>query len=388
MNFHRGVIRGKMSIVLGKMKNKFLVLATTMFVCSNAFAADINLSEIEFSTANKGFNIVLKTDRNVNFKKTIQSSDKLVIELKNTMTSDDFSTIYNDVDSINNVTVTPVGKDDLKIQIQGKNVNNSFVSVDSSASTSALIQQNFDSNQINLNLPMENYKPVYEEESFEEEEIEEESSMVSGVLSKLNSFATTQKHKSISNNVPVQKNEYRWITYLGLLIIMFSAFKNLVKPSQSFSIGLAHNIKDREKDLAEKLNTSVKETLSLRSKIAQSSSAPSINYGLKAYQNSQKNPYENVGTPIRPVRKETNISPLSTKQMLEIENEVKKQSSVSSNLVSNKERVSRPISHSPLYKEANVDSKKFLEAMTKIYEKNGRTDLAQGLKNNMNKVKF
>ena len=34
----------------------------------------------------------------------------------------------------------------------------------------------------------------------------------------------------------------------------------------------------------------------------------------------------------------------------------------------------------------NVDSKKFLESMTKIYEKNGRADLAMGLKNNMKKV--
>ena len=38
------------------------------------------------------------------------------------MSSDDFSTIYNDVSEINNVTVTPVGRDDLRIQIQGRNV--------------------------------------------------------------------------------------------------------------------------------------------------------------------------------------------------------------------------------------------------------------------------
>ena len=36
---------------------------------------------------------------------------------------------------------------------------------------------------------------------------------------------------------------------------------------------------------------------------------------------------------------------------------------------------------------ANLDSIKFLESMTKIYEKNGRSDLAQGLKTNMKKAK-
>ena len=38
-------------------------------------------------------------------------------------------------------------------------------------------------------------------------------------------------------------------------------------------------------------------------------------------------------------------------------------------------------------KTTNMDSIKFLESMTKIYEKNGRSDLAQGLKANMKKAK-
>ena len=36
---------------------------------------------------------------------------------------------------------------------------------------------------------------------------------------------------------------------------------------------------------------------------------------------------------------------------------------------------------------SNIDSMKFLESMTKIYEKNGRSDLAQGLKAGMLKAK-
>ncbi len=39
-------------------------------------------------------------------------------------------------------------------------------------------------------------------------------------------------------------------------------------------------------------------------------------------------------------------------------------------------------------KTTNIDSMKFLESMTKIYEKNGRTDLAQGLKSNMQKARM
>lgn len=377
-----------MSIVSGKMKSKFLVLASTLLICSSAFAAEVNLSEIEFSTANKGYNIVLKTDKNTSFKKTIQNSDRLVIELKNTMTSDDFSTIYNDVSDINNVTVTPVGRDDLRIQIQGHNINNSFINIDTSAD-SPVVQQNFNENQINLNMPIENYKPVYNEIDNEEDEIEEEG-LMSETLSKLNPLATLQKHQTSSNKMPNKKNDYKWLTYLGLAIIMFSAAKNLFKPTQSVQIGLSQNIKDREKEIAEKLNNSVKETLSLRSKIAQNTSAPSINYGLKSYQNSQKNPYENVAPAIKTIRKtDSPIQPATLPKTSTLTSTTRPKP-ITNSLASKKDPITRPVSlATSSYRESSsVDSKKFLEAMTKIYEKNGRTDLAQGLKNNINKANF
>lgn len=377
-----------MSIVSGKMKSKFLVLASTLLICSSAFAAEVNLSEIEFSTANKGYNIVLKTDKNTSFKKTIQNSDRLVIELKNTMTSDDFSTIYNDVSDINNVTVTPVGRDDLRIQIQGHNINNSFINIDTSAD-SPVVQQNFNENQINLNMPIENYKPVYNEIDNEDDEIEEEG-LMSETLSKLNPLATLQKHQTSSNKMPNKKNDYKWLTYLGLAIIMFSAAKNLFKPTQSVQIGLSQNIKDREKEIAEKLNNSVKETLSLRSKIAQNTSAPSINYGLKSYQNSQKNPYENAAPAIKTIRKtDSPIQPATLPKTSTLTSTTKPKP-ITNSLASKKDPITRPVSlATSSYRESSsVDSKKFLEAMTKIYEKNGRTDLAQGLKNNINKANF
>lgn len=376
-----------MSIVSGKIKNRFLVTACSLLICSSAFAADVNLSEIEFSTANKGFNIVLKTDKNTSFKKTIQNSDKLVIELKNTITSDNFSTIYNDVADINNVTVTPVGKDDLRIQIQGRNVNNGFISIDSSIDT-PIIKQNFDENQINLNLPIENYKPVYEEIDAEDEEIEEENS-VSNVLSKINPLAVSNK-KSSSHSYPSKKNDYKWLTYLGLAIIMFSAFRNLMKTNPSTQIGLSQNLKDREKEIAEKLNNSVRETLSLRSKMNENISAPSINYGLKSYQNSQKNPYENMSAPIKPVRKNETLATQTTTIQKPQTRTITPQKATTNSLISKQNASIKTSlnSTSPYRETSSVDSKKFLEAMTKIYEKSGRTDLAQGLKNNINKAKF
>jgi len=190
--------------------------------------------------------------------------------------------------------------------------------------------------------------------------------------------------------MPIKKNDYKWLTYLGLAIIMFSAAKNLFKPTQSVQIGLSQNIKDREKEIAEKLNNSVKETLSLRSKIAQNTSAPSINYGLKSYQNSQKNPYENVAPAIKTIRKtDSPIQPATLPKTSTLTSTTRPKP-ITNSLASKKDPITRPVSlATSSYRESSsVDSKKFLEAMTKIYEKNGRTDLAQGLKNNINKANF
>ena len=51
--------------------------------------------------------------------------------------------------------------------------------------------------------------------------------------------------------------------------------------------------------------------------------------------------------------------------------------------------INRPVQNmsAPVAKASNIDSMKFLESMTQIYEKNGRTDLAQGLKAGMLKAK-
>ena len=370
-----------MSIVLGKIISKTTVLATTVLLSTlSCYAADINLSEIEFSTANNGYNVVLKTDKNTSFKKNIQSDEKITIELKNTTTTEDFSTIYNDVSDINNITVTPIGRDDLKIQIQGSNISKSHIIVDASMD-SPIAAQNFEPNQIDLSMPIENSKPVYSDNLLEEED--EESATITP-LAKLGAAPLVQNLGKIAENtLPSQNQNFGWLTYLGLGIIMLTAAKNIFKSNKDTAIGLSQSLVSREKEIAQKLNTGVKETLSLRSKIAQNASAPSINYGLRSYQNSQKNPYDTVTTPIRPIRKSQSTATFTKPQL--------QQNSQVSNIATKTRNSAQNSNVTPLHSRStssNIDSMKFLESMTRIYEKNGRKDLAQGLKHNINKVNF
>lgn len=348
---------------------------------SVCFAADINLSEIEFSPSDNGYNIVLKTDKKTNFKKTVQDNEKIVIEMKNTAATEDFSTIYNEVSGINNITVTPSGKGDLKILVQGTDVSKSDIKVEYKDAPLAVESQNFDKNQINLSLPMESYKPVYNENEIEEQE---ESKGFDSALAKLNPVTIAQKVTGNQEDQAEPGNEsngnFKWLTYLGLAIIMITAGKNIFKSSDEAKIGLTQSLKERERELAQKLNAGVKETLSLRNKIAQNASAPSINYGLRSYQNSQKNPYENTSIPIRPAKRPV-TAPAYTKTA--VKTPLRTQTAAAPAY----SRPVTPIRQNRLENRAvSVDSMKFLESMTKIYEKNGRTDLAMGLKNNINKV--
>lgn len=372
-SFHGEYIR-EMTTVIGKLNKSVIAAATLFFGCTSVLAADVSLSEIEISSsANNGYDIVLKTNKKTDIKKTLKGDNQLVIELKNTEAATDFSTIYNEISTINNVTIMPMGKDDLKIQIQGSEISNSNVKLNYASTELTTQAQNFDPNQINLSLPMENYKPVYDESEFEEEEPE---ANIGGTLAGLNPIAIAQKIKNKETENSAEPNNFKWMSYLGLGLILLTAAKNILKPTKEASIGLTQNLKEREKELAEKFNNSVKESLSLRSKIAQNATAPSINYGLKAYQNAQRNPYQEAPATLRPIKKEVQnyIQKPTQKAVTSIPKTVTpvRQTTMSTQFSKNS--------------SVNVDSKKFLESMTKIYEKNGRADLAMGLKNNMKKV--
>src|SRR5699024_3342804 len=108
------------SIDLGK---KILGLALFLALSSSAVLAN-TLSEVQINAAETGYDIVLKTDNAAEMKKVVCSNDKMVIELKNVQASDSLNTIYNNVANIENVTIQPVSKEDLKLTFKGADIAN------------------------------------------------------------------------------------------------------------------------------------------------------------------------------------------------------------------------------------------------------------------------
>ena len=104
------------------------ILTTGLALALSISCAMANtLSEIQINAENDGYGIVLKTDESTHMKKVINSNDKMSIELKNVDVSDSLNTVYNDVANIDNVTVVPTSKSDIKIVLKGKDIAQSKV---------------------------------------------------------------------------------------------------------------------------------------------------------------------------------------------------------------------------------------------------------------------
>ena len=302
---------------LGKIKNVFLLSAIIFLGANCSFAADVNLSEINISQAKNGYSITLKTDKQVDFKKSFKTDKNLLINLKNT-SANDYTTSYNNVSDINNVTVI-TEKENLKIEIQGENIKNSRISVVPSESAQSA-------------LPVAEYE-IQAGETFNWADL-----------------SPARLFKNQDKTAP--SGGFNWMTIIGFGLIVMTAGKLFAKKEAE-----AKENYEREKEIAKKLNAEMCETMLLRNKITRNSSAPSINYEAK-----KRHLHELTAIKVRAERTRN-----------------------SQNTTATRATTTSPIRNSMNVK-AEIDSMKFLESMTRIYENSGRNDLADNLKKNINKV--
>lgn len=375
------------SIDLGK---KFLGLALFLALSSSAVLAN-TLSEVQINAADTGYDIVLKTDNATEMKKVVSSDDKMYIELKNVQASDALNTVYNNVANIENVTIQPVSKEDLKITFKGEGISKSkiyFENVKTTAPTASLPSEE---ETIELGRPMNSYTPVYNPANFVEEVDQTANPQLNEVLTKLNiDRASVLSVKNFAKKV-VNKTksatggfDLNITTLIGIMFIAAALFfKPKNKKEKREKIGLSQTNIDREVGINEDLTSRMPQKLNPM--------MPASSYGVKAYQQSQKNPYMTTNTisngisgiPRRPL---AHPKPVMKKPV--VQQSVPSQNS--KNVINNTIRTKKPAA--PAAKKpmepSDIDSMKFLETITKIYEKNGRNDLAKGLKDNLKKAQM
>lgn len=383
----------KISGAMG-IKKIFILFAMAIAFCiagSMAFASDNVLQAIQVNGVNDTYNIVLKSDDVAEMQKTVQAPNKMMITLKGIRASKTINTIYNNTSSVDSVVVEPMGDDAVKILVQATNVSNAQVNFDSLKTPLGILNnspnQTKPSGEITLNDPMNSYRPVYNKDANQEETEISLGSILSAA-------------KRILKNDSVN-----WAVTFGLFTILLIMGIKLVRGKDNeIKVGLTQSLKEREIELyrgglniAPGLSQDVHAAAGYQNLSAtgagynipqpqvNSASGQNVsgNYGLRAYQQGTRSPYvsSEVQRP-RPVAAPP-TSPVNLQKIAQgvaLKTQAPQNAANSMNFAGT---ATQPIKT----KVANIDSMKFLESMTKIYEKNGRADLAQGLKTNMKKAK-
>jgi hypothetical protein len=135
-----------------------------------------------------------------------------------------------------------------------------------------------------------------------------------------------------------------------------------------------------------KVQTKFNERLLKRQDLSQKNVAAQ-NYGIKEYQNSQTNPYTQVSkNPNVSMPKATAQNPRPNLNKLQeaVQAINQKNQNITEPEVATMAKTA-PDQRDIKKAQMRLNNMKFLESMTRIYEKNGRVDMAQNIKESMRK---
>ena len=379
-----------------------LSFAALTVLLSVSCAVANTLSEVQINAEESGYGIVLKTDEAAQIKKIVSSDDKVTLELKDVEVSPEINTVYNNAANIENVTISPASKSGIKIVLKGEGIANSKVYFESPQNIASSL--NSSTQSIQLNGPVSSYTPVYNPDAFASEEDQTSNPQLNEVLTKMHvskSMLVTVKRYAKRAIEKTKSGDINMMTVFG---VIFIAAALLIRPkqksaparqNQSLTGILSRSQKTPQMEREIGLNRQMANNLSLNT-TGLNSNPINAGYGMKAYQQSQKNPYTSSTSssgisgiarrkPLQsksltsaPIKKQT----LKNKPVASMSKPVKAQMPSMINPVASKKTAAKELEPSDL------DSMKFLESITKIYEKNGRADLAKGLKDNLKKAQM
>jgi hypothetical protein len=118
----------------------FTIITILLMTAGSSFAADNFLNSVILEgSANNNYNVILRTDAIAAAKRTVESSDKIVLNIKGLTASDDISTMYRNTSSANGIIVENIGNNEVKIQIQAKNISKANIMFDSPATAPIVV---------------------------------------------------------------------------------------------------------------------------------------------------------------------------------------------------------------------------------------------------------
>ena len=125
------------------MKRIFTTIVLLMLaVGSSVLAADNFLNTVVLEgTDNGGYNILLRSDAIASVRRVVESNNKIVLNIKGLTASDNINTLYKNTSAANGVIVENVGNNEVKIQIQGKNISKANIIFDSPATAPIVVSE-------------------------------------------------------------------------------------------------------------------------------------------------------------------------------------------------------------------------------------------------------
>lgn len=359
------------------IKKIFLTIGAFLFLCLASAAQESLITAVSISQPkdlNGAYQLTVKADKPVEYKEKTESSDSIYFDFKNAVAVDSLDTIYDNVSGIDAVIVQQLENNKVRIYVNGINTNNTKLVLKTKQQTGSN-----ESKQITLNRPMRENRPTNDINEIGEENIDWDD----------NSFNPEHLFSSFFGLFG-EKSDATLPICIVLLVACVIVSKKVfakVKLQDEPLIGLSSTLKtEKDEQFEQPVFTAPKREMPpmraaqsnlstyaqrpyqpKRPQVQPQQSAIKTNYALNAYKNSQKNPYVTRGVQNRPIQ---SVSYQKRAQR------------PTNDYVS---RVQKNDISAPKKQGASVESIKFLESVTKIYEQSGRKDLAQGLRDGINK---
>ncbi len=359
---------------MDKILRRFLGLLTILLVffivMPKAQAVEAVLNGIEIKPFNESYEITINTDQAVPIKTLTPMNNKMLIDLKNIIPSKSVNTVYNNASNIDHVLIQPMGND-VRITVQGLNVASSQVLLDAPKVPTNLLA-NPEQTEITLNRSIDSYSPITPEESVND---------LNDIFSLTNLDIKNLLHPSTLG----------WFAGLGiLLLILIKNLKDTNKQARKSEL-TPKDILQQKEELTKKakeidLHSEISKAQNkfnerlIQKQDLSNKNASVKNYGIKEYQNSQTNPYTQTS------QKPSQLEKPKLNKLQEAVQAInqKNQTPLAPEVATMEKKSIEP--NDIKKAQIRLNNMKFLENMTRIYEKNGRIDLAQNIKENMKKT--
>ncbi len=361
-------------------KRLFLALTAFLLLCLSSAAQESLITSVTISKPkdlNGAYQLTVKADKPVEYKEKAQNADSVYFDLKNALTVDNLDTIYDNVSGVDALIVQQLENSKVRIYVNGINTSNTRLVFETKQATGSNAK-----NEIIINRPIREYRPTNDINEIAGENIDWDD----------NSFNPEHLFSSFFGLFG-EKTDLTLVVCIVLLaacaIISKKVFAK-VKLQEEPLIGLSSAYKNDRSEIREgALNAVYKQVgvpnnshVAPKNQSLKYADIPNLkqrqnyrvpanpirqNYALNAYQNSQKNPYVSRGLQNKTV------------QQVSYQKRIQKPSSEFATKVQRQDQQQK--------KGANIENIKFLESVTKIYEQSGRVDLAQGLREGINRRK-